>query len=101
LPELASGETPHEWCARELGCRAEAARELATIEHSFTHFDLDLTPWLVTLAGSPSVVMDRVDRLWYNPSVDPSVGVPAPVAMLLHALAEVPPAVQRDERQIA
>ena len=53
LPELAAGESPDEWCARELGCRALVARELATIEHSFTHFDLDLTPWLVTLADSP------------------------------------------------
>ena len=101
LPELAAGESPDEWCARELGCRALVARELATIEHSFTHFDLDLTPWLVTLAGSPSVVMDRADRLWYNPSEDPAVGVPAPVAALLLALAEPTAALQRDKRRIA
>jgi A/G-specific adenine glycosylase len=101
LPELTPGETPQEWCTRELGCPTEVARELATIEHAFTHFDLGLTPWLVTLTGSPSVVMDRADRLWYKPSTDPPVGVPAPVAVLLLALAESTAAVQPDERRIA
>ena len=104
------------YCLPELGVRRDAARvvrararhvarrlarELATIEHSFTHFDLDLTPWLVTLAVSPSVVMDRADRLWYNPSEDLAVGVPAPVAVLLHALDEPLVALQQDERRIA
>jgi A/G-specific adenine glycosylase len=59
-------------------------RELAVIEHAFTHFDLDLTPRLVRLAAPPAAVMDRDDWLWCRPG-ELAVGVPAPVATLLSA----------------
>jgi A/G-specific adenine glycosylase len=86
LPELADGHTADEWCARQLGAAVATEHELATIEHGFTHFDLDLAPRLLRLAGSPRVVNDRGDRLWCEPSEELRVGVPAPVAALLRSL---------------
>ena len=83
LPELPPEESAEGWCERLLGARVVAQRSLATIEHGFTHFDLDLTPQLLTLAASPSAVMDRPDWLWYKPGTELRVGVPAPVAALL------------------
>jgi A/G-specific adenine glycosylase len=83
LPELPPEDSPHEWCARMLGAAVAAERALETIEHAFTHFDLDLTPRLLELAASPSAVMDRDDWLWCRPGVRLDVGVPAPVAALL------------------
>ena len=61
--------------------------ELATIEHAFTHFDLDLEPRLLRLAAPPAVVNDRDDRFWHVPSGELAVGVPAPVAALFRSLA--------------
>jgi A/G-specific adenine glycosylase len=73
------------WCVRHLGARpAASARALATIEHAFTHFDLDLMPRLLELAASPSAVMDRDDWHWCRPGARIDVGVPAPVAALLN-----------------
>jgi A/G-specific adenine glycosylase len=83
LPELPADDSPREWCARMLGAAIAAERMLATIEHAFTHFDLDLAPRLLELAASPSAVMDRDDWHWCRPGTRLDVGVPAPVAALL------------------
>ena len=83
LPELAADDSPREWCARVLGAAVAVERVLATIEHAFTHFDLDLTPRLLELAGTPAVVNDRDDWHWCRPGTELDVGVPAPVAALL------------------
>jgi A/G-specific adenine glycosylase len=83
LPELPAEDSPREWCARMLGAAVAAERALATIEHAFTHFDLDLAPRLLELAAVPATVMDRDDWHWCRPGVELDVGVPAPVAVLL------------------
>jgi adenine-specific DNA glycosylase len=62
-------------------------RALATIEHGFTHFDLDLAPRWLRLAAAPRVVQDGADFLWHRPSTEPPVGIPAPVAALFDSLA--------------
>jgi A/G-specific adenine glycosylase len=87
LPELSEIETAAEWCGRELGAAVSDEHELATIEHGFTHFDLDLVPRLLRLAAPPTVVNDRADRFWHVPSSELEVGIPAPVAALLLSLA--------------
>jgi len=93
FPELADGDTPADWCARKLGAAVGDERELATIEHGFTHFDLDLAPRWLKLAAAPRVVQDDADFLWHRPSAEPPVGIPAPVAALFGSLARpAPPA---------
>jgi A/G-specific adenine glycosylase len=83
LPELPAEDSPQGWCARRLGATVAAERVLATIEHAFTHFDLDLTPRLLELAAPPAVVNDRGDWHWCSLGSKLEVGVPAPVAALL------------------
>jgi A/G-specific adenine glycosylase len=83
LPELPAEVSPREWCARMLGAHVAAERALATIEHAFTHFDLDLLPQLLQLAATPAVVNDGDDWHWCEPGAQLDVGVPAPVAALL------------------
>jgi A/G-specific adenine glycosylase len=83
LPELSPEDSPSEWCARMLGAAVAAECSLATIEHAFTHFDLDLMPRLLDLAASPAAVNDRDDWHWCRPGTKLAVGVPAPVAALL------------------
>jgi len=82
LPELPTEDSARDWCARMLGAAVAAERVLATIEHAFSHFDLDLTPRLLDLAVAPSTVMDRDDWHWCRPGAQLDVGVPAPVAAL-------------------
>jgi A/G-specific adenine glycosylase len=91
FPELADGDTAEEWCARRLGAAVTDERELATIEHGFTHFDLDLAPRWLRLAAAPRVVQDGADLLWHRPSAEPPVGIPAPVAAVFGSLASGAP----------
>jgi A/G-specific adenine glycosylase len=83
LPELSPEDSPREWCARMLGASVAAERTLATIEHAFTHFDLDLAPRLLELTAVPATVNDRDDWFWCEPGMQLTVGVPAPIATLL------------------
>jgi A/G-specific adenine glycosylase len=86
FPEIGADDADSAWCERNLGARVAARETLATIEHAFTHFDLDLDPMLVRLAVHPSAVMDRPDWLWHALGTELRVGVPAPIAGLLRAL---------------
>jgi len=101
LPELPDGETSMQWCARELGTAVSAEHELATIEHAFTHFDLDLLPRLLRLAALPAVVNDRDDRFWHVPAAELQVGIPAPVTALLRALASGSARLRRERGPVA
>jgi A/G-specific adenine glycosylase len=86
LPDLEADEAADVWCERRLGARVSSTRPLVTIEHAFTHFDLDLRPLLLELAAAPAQVADGAERAWLHPSADLTVGVPAPVAELLRSL---------------
>jgi A/G-specific adenine glycosylase len=86
LPELPAGDSASDWCARRLGAAVATEHDLATIEHGFTHFDLDIAPRLLRLAAAPSVVNDRGEWFWCEPCAALQVGVPAPVTALLRLL---------------
>jgi A/G-specific adenine glycosylase len=86
------------WCLPEFGDRAGAAsfvkRELTSarlarvplpvIEHTFTHFDLVITPLLADCRGSAGVA--EPGALWYDLSEPARVGLPAPIKTLLGQL---------------
>jgi A/G-specific adenine glycosylase len=91
LPELDADDAATDWCGRHLGAAVVSAEELATIEHAFTHFDLDLAPCVVRIAGT-SAVKERDDWFWHTPGTELPIGVPAPIAALLSSLAAGPTA---------
>jgi A/G-specific adenine glycosylase len=98
-PEFADAEAARRAGAQLLGLEAWPAEPLPTIEHSFTHFDLDIEPWLVRVArrgdaaGSPAFaaavggIAEPRATIWYN-AAQPAklVGLPAPVKSLLEQL---------------
>jgi A/G-specific adenine glycosylase len=63
--------------------------ELHAIEHSFTHFDLTIIPWLVRCQGLMGV-MDAPDTLWYDARRPASIGLPAPMKTLLDRIDKEP-----------
>ena len=60
-------------------------RLAAAVEHSFTHFDLTISPVVVPVAGQAPDVQE-VAAVWYNPRSPATLGLAAPVAGLLRGL---------------
>jgi A/G-specific adenine glycosylase len=62
-------------------------RRLEVIRHAFTHFDLDIEPWVVEAGGRAGGVADGEAR-WQALESLAAVGLPAPVARLLEELRD-------------
>ncbi|MBX3703821.1 MAG: A/G-specific adenine glycosylase [Steroidobacteraceae bacterium] len=79
-PEFAGARAARRWCAAL--ARDVAPRRLPALRHSFTHFELDISPWLLEVSHQRRLPAPRGER-WL--AADGRVGVPAPVAKLLAA----------------
>ncbi|MEM7500663.1 MAG: A/G-specific adenine glycosylase [Pseudomonadota bacterium] len=86
LPELADERDISDWCENTLGVAVEAVNKGALLRHSFSHYDLDITPFEVRLVGASRKVADSNDALWYSLANPQSVGLAAPIKSLIHTL---------------
>jgi A/G-specific adenine glycosylase len=84
LPEFASDTAAAAWVRGQLDAGASATERLAELAHTFTHFDLRITPLLVRC--SAQTVMEE-GTSWYNIREPGRIGLPAPVTALLTRLA--------------
>ncbi len=64
----------------------EEPRFGAPVEHSFTHFDLTISPVLIRVTGNAPAVEEGAS-VWYNPVSPAALGLAAPVAGLIRELA--------------
>lgn len=88
FPETDSVERIADWCLAELGRLPEQTRVRSVVHHSFTHFDLDMTPVEVRLTRPDERAMDGDGRLWYKRFDPAAVGLAAPVARLLERIGD-------------
>jgi len=86
-PQFESEFAALDWCRRELGEPSMDSRRLTPIDHSFTHFDLKLTPIHVVCRAGPRV--RDGEHLWYSLSAPPKVGLPQPIRQLFERLAHL------------
>jgi len=89
FPELASLGEIDNWCLQRMGVLPAKRREWPTVEHSFSHFDFDMTPIELEFDTKASTVMEADRWLWYNTHSPDGVGLAAPVARLIDALADI------------
>ena len=85
LPEFDSETAAEQFAASQLA-RLPGSAALPDIEHSFTHFDLVITPLVVRCQGARRV--NETTELWYDLAQPARVGLPAPIKTLLGNLAE-------------
>ncbi|MGM0412685.1 MAG: A/G-specific adenine glycosylase [Pseudomonadota bacterium] len=81
LPEAEPGGERE--AARALGLEIAPEPAWPVLEHTFTHFDLAITPVPARLKSPAGAVMEGEDAIWYNDATMQRPGVPAPVATLL------------------
>jgi A/G-specific adenine glycosylase len=85
-PEFAEAAQAQGHLAARFGLPAPT-RRLATVQHAFTHFDLEIEPWIVELSSVEPRAADSEVRWQELASID-DVGLPAPVARLLEELKD-------------
>jgi A/G-specific adenine glycosylase len=86
LPEFEHRDAAEAFAHNTLVNATLASAPLPDIEHSFTHFDLVITPVVASCRGDTRV--SEGNALWYDLARPARVGLPAPIKMLLGTLAE-------------
>ena len=86
FPELESEDEIVGWCESTFASEPAAVVKWASVQHSFTHFDLDIYPIGVRMEKDRNSVADSDDRLWYNPRSPQKIGIAAPVLELINSL---------------
>ena len=86
LPEFEHRDAAEAYAQNTLVSATLARAPLPDIEHSFTHFDLVITPVVASCRGE-SCVRDGSAR-WYDLKQPARVGLPAPIKTLLGTLLE-------------
>jgi A/G-specific adenine glycosylase len=83
FPELDATTTPAAR-AEDLGLELlETPRELAVVVHTFTHFQLEITPLTARVRARGVHAMDSSTLLWYNACAPAAVGLAKPVQDLI------------------
>lgn len=83
LPECASEADPVPWCSHALGLSVRVEQIRPVLRHTFSHFQLDITPIAARLVKQRPVVLETNPTLWYDLHEPERVGLAAPVARLL------------------
>jgi len=88
LPELASADDIGQWLAATFAVDADDISKWPQLRHSFSHFDLDITPVAVRLTAVSRTVADDRDGDWFSYHEPLTVGLAAPVSQLIEQLQE-------------
>lgn len=83
LPEVSNVDA---WCAARLNTAAIDAEPWDSLRHSFSHYDLDITPIVVRVDAASSRVADDADSTWHQLDAAPPGGIAAPVTKLINSL---------------
>jgi len=86
LPEFEHRDAAEAYAQNTLASATLARAPLPDIEHSFTHFDLVITPLEARCQGARRV--NESGELWYDLAQPARVGLPAPIKSLLGRLSE-------------
>ena len=88
FPEFPNADAVNQWCRDRFGRPPATIKAWPVVSHSFSHFDLDMTPVEISIDGADRQVMDGDRWLWYNTQAPAEVGLAAPVAQLLQAIGD-------------
>lgn len=90
FPECPLEIDPLQWCQDELGCSVQEARYGPTLQHTFSHFHLVITPLYAQVQKGALKVMESRSTVWYKDTDPTPLGLAAPVAKLIEGLKARP-----------
>ncbi len=83
LPECDHDDDPIKVCKERFAYKISNQQIQETVQHTFSHFHLEITPLLALVTGHATMVMEPGETLWYNNTQTKHLGLAAPVASLL------------------
>ncbi len=75
-----------DWCEARFAVLPAGSTRWSTVRHSFSHYDLDIEPVVLRLAGASRKVADRDGARWVPLDSPPPGGIAAPVKKLIDVL---------------
>ncbi len=90
LPEAADHDEARTFLARHAENDFESNTPLASFDHSFSHYRLQIAPLLWEGARASARISDNEDLRWHSLQALDLIGLPAPVRKLLAGLADTP-----------
>lgn len=66
------------------GLRIDSMAPQSVLRHSFSHYDLDIEPLVVTIESERAAVNEPVGLQWFGKTEIDAIGLPAPVAKLVN-----------------
>ncbi len=85
-PEFPGEDAARAWCVSMYGTALPEPQRLPALRHSFTHFDLDIEPWVLRLPRD-SVRVEEPGSVWYMLQAPLSIGLATPVRRLIELCA--------------
>jgi A/G-specific adenine glycosylase len=87
FPECPAGQDAVAWVREHFGYRVNSVAYEPEMKHTFTHFQLQITPVRMQLKSAPAGVHDHDDLYWFKPGGDnKTLGMAAPVKKLVENL---------------
>lgn len=82
LPEFDTIEAAQDFCLTQ-NLTMEYQQLLPTLRHTFSHYHLDYTPFIIQTLASGNLVMEAEQTLWYNSTQIAELGLASPIKQLL------------------
>lgn len=82
LPEFDNIECAKNWC-RQHKLNNLQSQQFKTERHTFSHYHLDYTPFLVRTDNPTNFVMEVAQSIWYKAELTNTLALPAPITRLL------------------
>ena len=86
FPQCDSNDEISDWARAHLGLRIKPRASLPVVQHTFSHYRLEVTPVPATLAQVYDRVMESGEQLWYKPELENEIGLATPVRKLTSLL---------------
>lgn len=83
FPEAADSAEATQWLAANISGCDYKEEWLTPFRHTFSHYHLDIQPVVFRLNSTPAAVREQDMGYWYNPQQPGTLGLAAPVKMLL------------------
>jgi A/G-specific adenine glycosylase len=89
FPECPAGIDPGAWCQNHLGCTVKSIQFWPQLTHTFSHFQLEITPVYIEVQEMLDQVMEPRRAVWYKNLTLSPLGLAAPVSKLMKKLREL------------